>query len=70
MSFSNSQEMGKPLKIKDEGVTIVNNANSVDFTGAGVTGTALGNDVTEDIPGGGSGIGVSEELAIAYAIVL
>src|SRR5688572_18453410 len=55
MPFSNLQEVGRPLKIKDEGVTLVNNAESIDFTGAGVAGSALGNAVTEDISGGGAG---------------
>lgn len=53
MSFSNTQEQGRPLAIKDEGVTLTSNAASLDFTGAGVSGTNVGNAVTEDISGGG-----------------
>src|SRR5258705_4975579 len=53
MPFTNLQKLGKPLKIKDEGITLVNNASSIDFTGSGVAGSALGDDVTEAISGGG-----------------
>lgn len=51
MTFRNIQETGKPLAIKDEGVTIADNTDSIDFTGAGVSGSAVGQDVTESISG-------------------
>ena len=54
MSFGVTQQSGGAVKIKDEGVTLVNSASSIDFAGGGVTGTAVGNDVTETIPGGGA----------------
>jgi hypothetical protein len=59
MSFSNPQELGRPITVKDEGVTIATNVGSFDFTGAGVSGSAVGSAVTEDIDGGGGG-GVSD----------
>ena len=54
--YSNQQEVGLPLKIKDEGVTLLGNTNSIDFTGAGVTGSLDGmGGVEEEIPGGSIG---------------
>ena len=50
--YSNQQEFGKPLKIKDEGLTILENAGALDFKGAGVSGAALGDTAEETIPGG------------------
>lgn len=46
---------GGNLPIEDEGVQITGAAAKINFTGAGVTATAAGNDVTVDIPGGGGG---------------
>lgn len=54
MPFYNPTEKGKPVIIKDEGLTLTSSVSSLDFTGAGVSVTALGNDVTVNIPGGGS----------------
>lgn len=53
MSFSNPTESGKSIKIKDEGVLLTGNVASIDFVGSGVTGSVIGNDVTETITGGG-----------------
>lgn len=39
------------LLVKDEGVTIANPANSLDFVGAGVTATAVASAVTATIAG-------------------
>lgn len=55
---STIQQTGGSIAIKDEGVTLVASASSIDFVGAGVTGNALGGDVTETIPGGA---GLSKE---------
>lgn len=55
MSFSNLQESGRPVTIKDEGLSITTNVASIDFAGAGVTGSAIGQAVTETIPGGAAG---------------
>ncbi|HNU95497.1 MAG TPA: hypothetical protein PKK32_00825, partial [Candidatus Paceibacterota bacterium] len=54
MWTGNREEKGRPVKIKDEGLTLVNNVASIDFTGDGVLGTAIGDDVTQTIPGSGS----------------
>ena len=55
MPVNNNQEMGKPVAIKDEGITLVPSVGSIDFTGNGVTSSAIGSDVSESIPGGGGG---------------
>jgi len=46
---------GGNLPIEDEGIQITGAAAKINFTGAGVTATAAGNDVTVNIPGGGGG---------------
>ena len=53
--FSNQQTSGKPLTIKDEGVLLSESVESVDFTGTGIAVTAVGDNVTVDITGGGAG---------------
>lgn len=50
--FYNQKETGRPVTIKDEGISLHENVASIDLVGAGVTGTVLGNEVTETIPGG------------------
>lgn len=55
MPFSNPQEMGRPITIRDEGVTIASNVSSINFTGSGVSGSAVGAAVTEDVSGGSGG---------------
>jgi len=48
--------VGLPLKIKDEGVTLIHNTNSLDFKGDGVSGSLDGmGGAEEEIPGGGGG---------------
>lgn len=51
MPFYNAREYGQPVEIKDEGVTLVGNVGSLDFTGAGVSASAIGSDVTVNITG-------------------
>lgn len=51
MSFSNQQEMGRPVTIKDEGVALSSNVASIDFTGPGISGSAIGDSISEDVPG-------------------
>jgi hypothetical protein len=53
--MSTQINLSKQIAIKDEGVVKTSNVNSIDFTGAGVTATNVGNDVTVNIPGGGGG---------------
>lgn len=50
--FSNSRELGRPLTIKDEGVSLHDNVASIDLVGPGVAGAVLGDEVTETISGG------------------
>lgn len=56
--MSTSITISKQIAIKDEGVIKTSNVNSIDFTGAGVTATNVGNDVTVNIPGAAGGGGV------------
>lgn len=44
----------KKLRILDEGVELVADADSIDFSGAGVAGNFVANDVFEVIPAGRS----------------
>lgn len=53
MPFRNPQEMGRPVTIKDEGLSLHTNVSEIDFVGAGVSGSAVGAAITENIPGGG-----------------
>lgn len=52
-AFGNPRESGRPVSIKDEGLSLHSNISSIDFAGAGVDGAAVGSDITETIPGGG-----------------
>ena len=51
MTYSNLQERGRPIKILDESLPLTTNVKSLDFTGYGVSGSAIGDEVTENIPG-------------------
>lgn len=57
-------ESGNLLQILSEGSGLTNNAASIDFTGAGVTVTNVGNDVVVNIPGGASFTGVTSDDTI------
>lgn len=48
---------GAAVIVEDEGVVLTPTVASIDFVGAGVTASAVGNDVTVTIPGGGGGGG-------------
>ena len=61
MTYFNPEVRGGSITIKDEGVTLTSNATSIDFVGAGVTGTVLGSTVTETIPGGTGAVTVVGE---------
>jgi hypothetical protein len=53
MPFYNPTEKGgKSVAIKDNGITLTTGATSIDFIGAGVSVSAIGSDVTVNIPGG------------------
>lgn len=47
--------IGGTITVKDEGSSLTTALSSVDFVGAGVTATAVGNDVTVTIPGASAG---------------
>lgn len=49
------------ITIEDEGVELTTPANTLNFTGTGVTVTGTGNEKTITIPGGGSGVTVQNE---------
>ena len=53
MAFSNIKETGRPVVIKDEGLSITDNVSEIDFAGAGVSGVATGDAVVETIISGG-----------------
>lgn len=54
----------KQIAIKDEGVVKTSDVNSIDFTGAGVTATNVGNAVTVNIPSGGGGSSTGLQSAV------
>ena len=56
--MSTSITISKQIEIQDEGVLRTSDVNSIDFTGAGITATNVGNDVTVNVPGGGGGVHV------------
>jgi hypothetical protein len=45
---------GTSITVKDEGSNLTTSLASIDFTGAGVTASAIGNDVTVNISSGGT----------------
>ena len=51
--FYNTKETGRPVTIKDEGLSLNTDISEIDFVGAGVSGAAIGSVITETIPGGG-----------------
>jgi hypothetical protein len=53
MSFNTDNVSG--LRIKDEGITVVNPATSLDFVGAGVTASSGGNGLATISIAGGAG---------------
>ena len=54
--MSTSITISKQIAIKDEGVLKTSDVNSIDFTGAGITATNVGNAVTVNVPGGVSSV--------------
>jgi hypothetical protein len=51
--MSTGINIGKSIKILDEGSTLTTNVAQINFTGTGVTATTSGNDVTVNVPPGG-----------------
>ena len=56
MSYQNPRETGRPVKIYDEGILLTRNVGSIDFTGTGIQGSTIGDDVTEQ------SIGLTKEI--------
>jgi len=54
MGYFNPQEVGKPIKVYDEGVELDASIESIDFVGAGVTATNVGTAITATISGAGN----------------
>lgn len=54
--MSTQINISKKITVKDEAVVLTSDVNSIDFTGAGVTATNVGNAVTVNIPSGGGGV--------------
>lgn len=59
----NTGAAGTPITAQDEGVTLTTDMNLINFVGAGVTATNVGDAVTVTIPGGGSATGDTDTLA-------
>lgn len=53
--FYNSRQSGKPVRIRDDGIIISDSVSEIDFVGDGVSGSAIGDLVEEEIPGGDLG---------------
>lgn len=53
MAFYNQRSSGQSITVLDNGVSIATNVSSINFTGAGHTGSAIGTAVTENFPSGG-----------------
>jgi hypothetical protein len=51
--MSTGINIGKSIKILDEGSTLTTDVAQINFTGTGVTATTSGNDVTVNVPPGG-----------------
>jgi len=51
--MSTQINIGKSIKVLDEGSTLTNDVAQINFTGSGVTATTSGNNVTVNIPPGG-----------------
>jgi hypothetical protein len=58
---------GSNIAVSDEGSLLTSSVTSFDFTGSGVTATAVGNAVTVNIPGGGGSGGYTRTTITATA---
>jgi hypothetical protein len=81
MAFGVREQKGKPISIKEEGVSIASNVDSINFVGPGVAGAAVGQDVTETVTdatgakrtvaltwGGVGGIAVVQNNVVDYDV--
>lgn len=70
MAF-NPSVTGAPVTVYDEGITLTAAVSSLNFVGAGVTATAVGNDVTVTIDGaGGSGTVTSVAMTVPTGLTV
>jgi hypothetical protein len=56
------------IAVSDEGTQLTSAANSLNFTGAGVTATNTGGAVTVNIAGGGGGVTIDDVIAFSIAL--
>lgn len=59
---------GGSISLSDEGTELTTTATRLNFTGAGVTATNSGGDVTVNVPGGGGNLTLAEIQAMLVAI--
>ena len=58
--YNKQSSGGGSIAIKDEGITVTAAASSLDFTGAGVTASAVGNAATANISGNSVSVAYDE----------
>jgi hypothetical protein len=59
---------GGSISLSDEGTQLTTTATSLNFTGAGVTATNSGGNVTVNVPGGGGNLALAEIQAMLVAL--
>jgi hypothetical protein len=62
--MSTGINIGKSIKVLDEGSTLTNDVAQIDFTGTGVTATAVGNSVTVNVVGATGVWGISNASGV------
>jgi hypothetical protein len=65
--MSTGINISKKITVKDEAVLLTSDVNSINFTGAGITATTVGNDVTVTVPSGIFGIANTSGVYTYYA---
>lgn len=63
MAFYNPRATGRPVSVKDEGLSLHTNISSIDFVGGGVDGSVVGSSITEAIRGASGASGNGETPA-------
>lgn len=62
--MSTGINIGKSIKILDEGSQITPDVSQIDFTGSGITATAVGNNVTVNVTGASGVWGISNASGV------
>ena len=62
--MSTGIDISKRIAILDEGVEITPNVNKIDFTGTGITATAIGENVTVNVTGSSGVWGISDSSGV------